>query len=288
MSQNDTATVQELADRYGITKEALSQWLYRYPQVQPVSTTRPRRYHIATVDAARQAAGLRDDTDIPPGMGTVPTLARIVGRHPSTIGDALREHPEAPTPAGSVKRGGPVIHYYPIDAFRTWYAKQLNQSDEWALARRIGVDIESRVAPDKSPHGSEYRYKQLRCGCPVCQSARAAARARTRGAVDRVAGAIHDAARMFLDPGVDASVAANAALALAHPERIRILRVVAAAWPDAVPRAVITRVLGPVRAEHFRHLVDARLLSSEPVTSEGRRAECFRFVKRDGGAQQGQ
>lgn len=280
--QDGTATVRDLADRHGITSEAMHQWLSRHPHLQPANTGRPRRYSVAAVDATRGAAGLIASRDIPPGMGTTSALAQAVGRHQTTVLDALRR-PDAPKPAGHVRGagGGPPTAYYLIGGFTAWYQGLERRSDRRSATRQVGAEIEARIAPDKSPHGSEYRYKKLRCRCPVCQSARAAARAHARGVTDRVPAALHDLVRTLLDPAVDAEEAAAMVAAAAHPERIRILRLVASAWPDPVPRAVLRRLLGGEDSEHFRHLEDAGLLAREQVMNMGLRVDMFRFVKPD-------
>lgn len=274
--RNGIATVRELSSRYGLTATGMRTWLNNRPHLQPVDAGNPRRYRIADVDAARDA-----DSGLPPGMGTTADLARAVGRHQATITQTLH-YPDAPQPAGHARPRGAATRpypYYPVAEFVAWFRQlRLRGADRF----QVGADVEERIAPEKSPHGSEYRYKRLRCGCPVCQSARAAARARARGVADRVSPAVGDLARILLNPAVDADKAAAAVAALAHPERIRILRLVASAWPDPVPRAALRRLLGGEYPEHFRYLTDAGLLSREHVIDMGRRVDAYRFVKTPG------
>jgi hypothetical protein len=277
-STGEVATISELAARYGITDMAMRLWLGKQVSARPLPGT-PARFAVAEVDAARNGAGLLDIRDeLPPGMGTTADLSRAVGRHRGSVLDALRR-PDAPEPAGRIRTGNRPAAYYRVDEFVAWYGSGMRKRGR----KRVRPDLDERIAPARSPHGSEYRYKKLRCGCPVCQSARAAARARERGVTDRVGVAVHDLARVALDPAVDPEAVAARVEAFMHGDRLRVLRLVAAGWPGEVPRAVVQRVMGRDVGYHWDLLVQAGLVERVEVwTGRSRRAEAYRYVRGSG------
>jgi len=96
----------------------------------------------------------------------------------------------------------------------------------------------------------------------------------------RVPGAFHALAQTLLDPGVDAERVAAMADALASAERIQILRLVASAWPDAVPRATLRRIFGVEHPENLILLERAGLLKRERIPGPGGRPiDALRFVE---------
>src|SRR5690606_36569158 len=209
------------------------------------------------------------------GMGTVRDLAKIIDRDKSYVARWLGKN-DAPQPAGYVRTDGGPVAYYDVEEFVVWYKSSARTGH---TPVRVGAEIEELVAPERSPHGREHRYKRLKCGCPVCQSARAAARDRTRGVVDRLPGALHHLTRVVLDPGVDEERAAEMVAASAGSKRSRILRVVASGWPPALPGPVLRRVLGGDCAAQCEDLVEAGLLARCESAEGDRVVEAFRFVR---------
>lgn len=151
MTTERTATVPELAARYGVHQSYLYGWLRGRSDIRAESDRRPARYRLTEVDAAwarRGVDGGAGTDTVPDGMATAQMLAAQLGRHVSGVHAHIRAHPEMFQPAGYVQsESGPTAAYYHQERALAWLRadRQRDLPDDLAVRLR---DLHGERGPE--------------------------------------------------------------------------------------------------------------------------------------------
>jgi|GEM_PF-1835734 len=260
-------TATELAARYGVHRASILNWLAEDGAPQHVAgNIRRRRYDPDQFDTwvrdAHPSAILPHEID---GTATLTDLAALLNTSRWGLLRAMQEGElrgrPAPQAAGKVNRGGWAVDVYPVDDFRSWH------TSSGSRPRRRILNAGAAILNARPAHGTEGRWKKHRCTCPVCRSARVAARADERtpgGQIGRTTRAAHRLVNAMLAPTAEApDRLAEIGAALTDPVALAALRAVASAYPDAIAARAVERYLEIPRRNGprvWRLLTRARLV----------------------------